>query len=56
MEKTEIEAKQHLCKDLGFPNFIHLSLYEVILIQFVYISCYLEMHFLEDNFNHEMLI
>ena len=34
MEKTEIEAKPHLCKDIGFPNFIHLSLYEVILILF----------------------
>ena len=56
MEKTEIEAKQHLHKNLGFPKFIHLSLYEVVIILFRYIQCYLEMHLLEDNFNQEMSI
>ena len=56
MEKTETEAEQHLGKNLGSPNVIHLSLYEVIIILFLNIQCYLEMHLLEDNFNQEMSI
>ena len=56
MVKTEIEAEQHLGNNLGFPNFIHLSLYEVIIILFLNIYCCLEMHLLEDNFNQEMFI
>ena len=54
MEKTEIEAKQHLGKDLGFPKSIRLSLYKVITILFRHIDCYLEMHLLEDTSNQEM--